>query len=75
MSSRASPSSSGRGISLPVDAEEADAEEDAEESVAGGAGTTGAARASLKTEEAMERAALEQRRPVLSRGLVRARAY
>ena len=66
MRSRASPSSSGRGISLPVIVEEAEAEDVAEESVAGGGCTTGAARASLKTEEAMERAKDEQRRPVLS---------
>jgi hypothetical protein len=49
-----------------VDVEEAaDVEDVAEESVAGGGCTTGAARASLKTEEAMERANDEQRRPVL----------
>lgn len=72
MRSRASPSSSGREINLPVSVEEADAEENAEESVAGGGATIGAARASLKTEEAMERAADEQRKPVLSQGLVRA---
>ena len=37
----------------------------ADESVAGGGGTTGVARASLKTEEAMDNTAEEQRSPVL----------
>ena len=43
----------------------ADAVETAEESVAGGGGITGVARASLKTDEAMDKAAEEQRSPVL----------
>ena len=53
---------------MPVGVE-AEVEEDAEESVAGAGGTTGVARASLKTVEAMDKADDEQRRPVLSRGL------
>lgn len=60
---RASPSSSGRAMSLPVGVVEV--VETAEESVAGGGSATGVARASLKTEEAMEREAEEQRSPVL----------
>ena len=44
MRRRASPSSSGREISLPVGVEDADVDEDAEESVAGAGGTIGAAR-------------------------------
>ena len=43
----------------------ADTVEVAEESVAGGGDMTGVARASLKTEEAMDKAAEEQRSPVL----------
>ena len=70
MRRRASPSSSGREISSPVGVEDADVDEDAEESVAGAGGTIGAARASLKTAEAMDKADDEQRRPVLSHGLV-----
>jgi hypothetical protein len=42
-----------------------DVVETAEESVPGGGSTTGVARASLKTEEAMDKAADEQRSPVL----------
>jgi hypothetical protein len=51
-------------MSLPV-GRLADAVEMADESVAGGGGTTGVARASLKTEEAMDNTAEEQRSPVL----------
>lgn len=51
-------------MSLPV-GRLADAVEVADESVAGGGGITGVARASLKTDEAIERAAEEQRSPVL----------
>ena len=43
----------------------ADAVEVADESVAGGGGMTGVARASLKADDAMDRTAEEQRSPVL----------
>lgn len=61
---KASPSSSGSAMSFPV-GRLADADEMADESVAGGGGMTGVARAVLKTDEAMDNTAEEQRSPVL----------
>jgi len=65
MRTRASPSSSGSTMSLPV-GKVADTVDVADESVAGGGGMIGVASASLKTDEAIDRAAEEQRSPVLS---------
>jgi len=52
-------------MSLPV-GKVADTVDVADESVAGGGGMIGVASASLKTDEAIDRAAEEQRSPVLS---------